>query len=209
MTRSILAVVLVLTGGAARASARELTLGLEGGWATLSNASQSAEAVFDGSSGGATFGASFRVGVGRSLFVGVSGRFFRKEGERAFVPATGGPAFPLGHPLTVRVVPVHALAGWRFRPQTSLVPYVALGVGATSYRETSTVGGLDEEPISQTKASGLGALGVEYGRGTVRFGIDLSYLLAPDTLGLGGVSAVYGEDDVGGFTAMGRVAFVF
>lgn len=208
MTRLALAVVLVCSAGATRASARELTLGVEGGWAMLS-ATRSAKAVFDGATGGATFGGSFRVGLGRSLFVGVNGRVFRKEGERAFVPSTGGQAFPLGHPLTLRVVPVHAMAGWRFLPGTSFVPYVALGAGATSYRETSTVGGVAEPPISQTKASGLAAAGLDYGRGRVRFGIDLSYLVAPDTLGLGGVSAVYGEDDVGGFTALGRVSFVF
>ena len=111
--------------------------------------------------------------------------------------------------MTVRVIPVHAQVGWRFRPAAQLVPYVALGAGATSYREESTVGGLAEDPITQTKASGLAAAGVEYGRGRIRFGLDLSYLVAPDTLGLGGVSAIYGEDDVGGFTALGRVSFVF
>lgn len=208
MIRSLV-VCLILTAGAASASAGDKVLGLEGGWAVLSNARQSAEAVFDGATGGPTFGGSFRFGVGRSLYVGVTGRFFRKEGERAFVASPGGQPFPLGHPLTVRVIPVHAQVGWRFRPSATLVPYVALGVGATSYREESTVGGLAEEPVSQTKASGLAAAGLEYGQGRVRFGLDLSYLTAPDSLGLGGVSAVYGEDDIGGFTVLGRVAFVF
>lgn len=207
MTRSLVAVAVVLAAGAP-AGAAEFALSLEGGWAALTNARKSAEAVFDGSSGGATFGASVTAGVGRSLYVGVGGRFFRKEGERAFVAAPGQPAFGLGHELTVRVVPVHALVGWRFRPGKRLSPYVGLGVGATSYHEESVVGGLAEEPVSETKPSGLVAAGVTYGQGRVRFGIDLSYSMAPDSLGAGGISAVYGEDDVGGLTAMGRIVFV-
>lgn len=208
MNRTLLAALVAVSAPAATASAREIALGVEGGWATLS-ATRSAKAVFDGETGGPTFGASLRVGVNRSLYVGLTGRFFSKDGERAFVASTGGEAFPLGHPLTMRVVPVHAVAGWRFRPDQPFVPYVSLGVGATSYHEESTVGGLPEDAINETKASGLGAAGVEYGRGRLRFGLDLSYLVAPDSLGLGGVSKAYGEDDVGGFAAQGRIAIVF
>lgn len=208
MIRSALTAAVLLAAYAAPAAAREVAVSLEGGWAALTNASQSAQAVFDGASGGPTFGASLRVGVTRSLYVGVGGRFFRKEGERAFVASAGSPSFPLGHPLTVRAIPAYAHAGWRFRPQARLVPYIGLGVGAVSYREESTVGGLAEPVVSQTKASGLVSGGVEYGQGRVRFGIDLSYSTAPDSLGLGGVSRVYGEDDVGGFTALGKIVFV-
>lgn len=207
MMRSVLA-ALILAAGAAPASAREVAIGLEGGWADLSNARQSAEAVFDGSTGGATFGADVRVSLTRSIYVGLGGRYFSKEGERAFVANAGAPPFGLGHPLSVRLIPVHALVGWRFRPQARLVPYVGLGVGVTSYHEESTVGGLDEPSVSETKASGLVAAGVEYGQGRVRFGIDLSYSTVPDSLGVGGVSSVYGEDDVGGFTALGRIVFI-
>jgi hypothetical protein len=208
MIRPLVAAAMVAVC-AGPASAGEMAISLEGGWAGLTSASKSAEAVFDGSSGGATFGGSFRLGVTRSLYVGVGGRYFSKDGERAFVAGPGQPAFGLGHPLSVRIVPVHALVGWRFRPQTSLVPYLGLGVGATSYREESTVGGLAEPEVSRTRASGLVDAGLEYGRGALRFGVDVSYMTAPDTLGLGGVSQVYGEDDVGGFTALGRIVFVF
>jgi hypothetical protein len=30
----------------------------------------------------------------------------------------------------------------------------------------------------------------------------------PDSLGVGGVSEVYGEDDIGGFTVVGKLTFV-
>jgi len=209
MVRSLAAAAFVIVASpAVPAVAGEWAIHLEGGWADLTNSSKSAKAVFDGASGGPTFGAGFRVDVTPSIYVGVGGRFFRKEGERAFVASAGSPAFGLGHPLTVRIVPVHAQAGWRFRPGGRLVPYVGLGVGVTSYHEESTIGGLDEPPVSQTKASGLVAGGLEYGQGRVRFGIDLSYSAVPNSLGVGGVSQVYGEDDVGGFTALGRIVFI-
>jgi hypothetical protein len=208
MLRSV-GVAALIAASAGAAAAGEVAIGLEGGWADLSNASQSAQAVFDGASGGPTFGASVRWSVTPSIYVSLGGRYFSKEGERAFVANAGAPAFGLGHPLTVRLIPVHAQVGWRFRPDTRLVPYVGLGIGATSYHEESTVGGLDEPSVSETKASGLVAGGVEYGQGRVRFGIDLSYSTVPDSLGVGGVSSVYGEDDVGGFTALGRIVFAF
>ena len=66
-----------------------MALGLEGGCGHPGNSSRSAEAVFDGETGGPTFGASFRVGIGRSLYVGVTGRFFSKDGERVFVADAG------------------------------------------------------------------------------------------------------------------------
>jgi hypothetical protein len=207
MMRSLV-VAAVVAASAGPAAAREVAVHVEGGWADLSNASQSAKAVFDGASGGPSFGAGVSVSMTRSLYVGLDGRFFQKDGERAFVATAGGPAFGLGHPLTVRLIPIHARVGWRFRPNTSLVPYVALGIGATSYHEESTVGDLPEPTVSETKASGLFAGGLEYGQGRIRFGIDLSYSTVPDSLGVGGVSRAYGEDDVGGFTAMGRIVFL-
>ena len=70
------------------------------------------------------------------------------------------------------------------------------------------MGGLAEPEISQTKASGHVATGLEYGQGRLRFGVELSYSTVPDALGLGGVSRVYGEDDLGGFTALGKIVFV-
>ena len=198
----------IVAAVAGPAAAGEVAIHLEGGWMDLTNASQSAQAVFDGASGGFAFGAGVRVSLTRSIYVGLGGRYFSKEGERVFVANEGSPPFGLGHPLTVRLIPVHAQVGWRFRPEARFVPYVGLGIGATSYHEESTVGGLDEPDVSETKASGLVAAGVEYGQGRFRFGLDLSYSTVPDSLGVGGVSSVYGEDDVGGFTAMGRIIFV-
>jgi hypothetical protein len=179
----------------------------DAGYYDMTNASNSAKAVFDGSSGGFAFGGLARLDVGTSFFAGVGARVFKKDGQRAFVAGPGEPSFPLGHPLKVRVLPVYGLFGYRFRSDASLVPYVGLGVGLTSYREESTVGG-ELTMNSTSKVSGHAVAGLEYGRGRLRFAVEAMYMTAPDTIGLDGVSNIYGEDDVGGVSAVGRIVFV-
>ena len=193
---------------AAASAAAQTSVSLDGGYQHLTNSSQSAEAVL-GSPGGLTLGASFRYPLGRSMFVGAAARFFRKDGERVFVAEPGAPVFPLGHPLTVQIVPVYATFGWRFLPDAALVPYAGAGAGAAFYRETSTVAGVELDPVSRTKASGLLFAGAEYGRGRFRFGMEGSYSIVPGALDAGGVGDVYDESDVGGLAVVGRVVFVF
>src|ERR1700741_2730330 len=91
----------LLMGAVAPAGARAdgFAIALEGGSYDMTNASKSAKAVFDGSSGGLTYGAFVRTSLGRSWFVGVGARMFRKDGERAFAADKDSPSFTLGHPL--------------------------------------------------------------------------------------------------------------
>ncbi|MET0555815.1 MAG: hypothetical protein ABW221_22435 [Vicinamibacteria bacterium] len=193
---------------AAASAAAQTSVSLDGGYQDLTNAGRSAQAVFE-SSGGPVFGASVRFGLGRSAFVGATARFFRKEGERAFVAEPSAPVFRLGHPLAVRIVPAYATFGWRFSPDAAFVPYAGAGAGVAFYRETSTVAEIDEDPVSLTKPSGLAFAGLEYGRGSLRFGLEASYALVPNALEAGGVAEVYDENDVGGFAVAGRVVLVF
>jgi hypothetical protein len=62
---------------------------------------------------------------------------------------------------------------------------------------------------SLTKTGFTGAGGIEVGRGLLRFGAELGYTTASSAIGVGGVSKVYGEDDIGGFYAIGKVAVAF
>ena len=41
-----------------------------------------------------------------------------------------------------------------------------------------------------------------------RFGGEVMYSLVPNTIGFGGVSEIYGEDDIGGLSAVLRISFV-
>jgi hypothetical protein len=51
------------------------------------------------------------------------------------------------------------------------------------------------------------AAGFDHGRGPVRVGAELMFTTIPDSAGIGGVSAVYEERDLGGVTLVGRIAF--
>lgn len=197
---------LATAGAASAAEPDRWSLSFEGGYLGLQSASKSAKAVFDGSSGGGVFGGSLRFGLSRSFFVGAAARVFNKDGERVFVADAASPVFKLGHPLKVRLVPVYGFVGYRFRPQTTLVPYVAVGGGVTSFREESTVGGLLD---SQTRSKGSAHFmaGLDYRTGNVGLGLEALWSTVPNSIGLGGVSQVYGETNLGGFSLLGRFSF--
>jgi hypothetical protein len=188
------------------AGAGETFLTLDGGWYDMSNASQSANAIF-GASGGATIGFSGQYGLGESFFIRAGARFFQRDGERVFVESPGSEVFRLGHPLTVRIIPAYGLVGFRFLEGASLRPFIGIGGGATSYDEESTIAG-EVRSYTATKPMGMAVAGLDYGRGKVRFGGEVAYALVPNTIGTEGVSLVYGEDDVGGLTAVVRISFV-
>jgi hypothetical protein len=175
------------------------------GYYDLTAAKESAKAVF-GSSGGGIFGAGGRYRFDNGLFVAAGASFFKKTGERVFVAEPGAEVFPLGHPLELKLIPIEATIGWRFGGGGLLTPYIGVGGGLVSYSEESTVAGITEKE-SSTKGSSHVLAGVELGRGSLRFGIEAGYSIVPSTIGLGGVSKIYGEDDVGGFRVLGKIIF--
>lgn len=189
------------------AAAQGLAVDVAAGYQDLTQAKSSAKAVFDGKSGGVLFGGGLRYGLGEHVFIAGWGRYFSKDGERVFVASASGPVFRLGHPLKVRIVPVQATLGYRIG-KGSLVPYLGAGGGITSYHEESSVGGLVTS-TSQTKASGHILAGVEYGSGSLRFAAESAYTLVPSAIGLGGVSKVYGETDIGGLSLVGKLVLAF
>jgi hypothetical protein len=195
----------VFLAGAGEAAA-DWAIGAEGGYSEMTNADKSAKAIFDGSTGGGTIGGFVRFGFSQSFFLEAHGRYFQREGERVFVAAPGSEVFRLGHPLTIRLIPVYGMIGYRFGQSSRWAPYVTVGAGATSYHEKSDVAGL-VETSSATKFSTHGALGVDFLAGAVRFGVEVGYSSVPNTIGESGVSKVYGEKDVGGLTVLARLGF--
>lgn len=184
-----------------------LAFDVAAGWQDLTSARDSAKAVFDGSSGGFTFGGGVRYDFGFGLSVGGFVRYFKKDGERVFVASPGGEVFRLGHPLSVRLVPVQGTLGWRFG-RGSLRPYLGGGAGFTSFEEQSSVGGVTES-ASETKFSAHALGGIELGSGSLRVAAEAMWTTVSDSLGVGGVSQVYGEKDVGGLSLVGKVVFTF
>lgn len=205
--RRLVPAALLLAALATPSAAQDLKIALEGGWYDWTNAKNSAKAVFD-KAGGPVGGLSLEYGFGRSLFGRAGVRFNRMTGERAFVAAPGQPAFRLGHPLTAEVIPVYGMVGFRFGGGRSLSPYVGIGGGITSYSEESEVAG-ETFTTSKTAGMGMAAAGLDLGAGRIRFGLEGAYASAPGALGDAGVSRVYDEDDVGGFSVLARVVFAF
>lgn len=183
----------------------------EAGYRTLS-ATKSADAVF-GSSSGLTLGGSVQYAFGRGPFVRGGYRHFGKEGQKVFLADATSPAYPLGFPLKASIASIDVVGGWRFKlggkkPQ-AFVPYLGVGLELASYNEESTVAGLVEKnDQSKTGFQFLG--GLEYkGFGKLVLAAEVAYALVPNGLGVGGVSKIYGEDDIGGFRVVGRLGYRF
>ena len=100
--------------------------------------------------------------------------------------------------------PLDIAAGWRLDGRIS--PYVGAGLSRISYEETSQFATADEN----VDESGTGLL--------VQGGVDVSvtrwlhlggearYRNVKAALGAAGVSAIFGEDSIGGFSASFRLS---
>ena len=205
-TATLLAATALLGLAARPAAPGEIPVEAHGGYFEMA-AENSASAVFD-STGGPTFGGAVRYNVWRGAFVSAGARTFSREGERVFVQGPSSPVQKLGFPLSIRLTPIVLQAGYRFRHGHMLVPYVAAGVAITSYTEESEVAG-ETFNTDSTHTGFVGSAGLEVGRGTFRFGAEVGFSAVPDAVGLGGVSKVYGEDDLGGWHAVGKVIVAF
>ena len=200
-----------LAGPAASARAQSFGVDVEAGYAALS-ASQSADAVF-GSSGGFTLGGSAQYALKKGMFVRAGYRHFGKDGEKVFLADANSPAFPLGFPLTVTLNSIDILGGWRFKlggqKPSRFVPYLAAGLLISSYHEQSTVADLVEKS-DQTKTGFQFLGGLELRAfGKLTLAAEGAYAIVPNAIGVGGVSEIYGEDDIGGFRVMGRLGYRF
>jgi hypothetical protein len=201
-----LAAVALLALAVPPTHAGELAFEAHAGYYQLA-AEKSASAVF-GSRGGPTFGGAVRYTVWRGVFVSAGVRTFSKDGERVFVASPASPVQKLGFPLKVQLTPIVLEAGYRLRDAHLVVPYAAVGVSISKYKEESEVAG-EAFNEDRTKAGLVGALGVEVGRGHFRLGAEVGYSSATDAVGIGGVSRVYGENDLGGLHAIGKAIFAF
>jgi len=170
-------------------------------------AENSANAVL-GSRGGVTFGGGARFAFDNGIFIAAGYRAFSRDGERVFVASPSSPVARLGFPLSVKVNPLLLTGGYRFRQGRLIVPYAGLGLNLTSFKEESEVAG-ERYSESRTKAGFHLLGGVEIGRGLVRFAGEVTWSTVPDAVGFGGVTEVYGENNLGGVTILGKIAVAF
>jgi hypothetical protein len=199
MRRLLLAITAVAASSSTRAHAANVALELRGGYADLTGIHSTADKLFN-SRGGGLLGGAVRVDLGPRWFVRAGGEHLSKSGQRVFAADPSLPVFNTGFPLDFSLTQAYGDVAFRFASSSDLRAYVGAGAGAAWAKATSTIAGeVDEE--SNTKFAARGILGASYGRGHVQFGVELVYSLIPNAAGILDVSKIYGEKDLGGFSA--------
>jgi len=151
-----------------------------------------------GTGGGATVGGGAEVRIG-NLFLGGSIDRYRQTGQRVLV--IDREVFGLGVPDTISLVPMKALAGWRFE-HGNATPYVGGGIGTVLFTEESLAADPGEN-IQTRFTSYHGVAGVEIRNGWVATAFEVEYSRIPDSIGFGGASAAFQESNLGG--VVGRI----
>lgn len=175
-----------------------------GGFAMVGRVNLAAVESFDailGQASGPIFGGGARVGLPfGGLFVDIGAWRYRDEGERVFV--SNGVVYPLNIPVEVTITPLEITAGWRFRvPRLARVtPYVGGGLTSMKYRETSDFSSASEDVEETFNGYHLmGGAEVRIMR-WIGAAAEVAWTTVPDSIGQGGVSAAFNEDDLGGTT---------
>ena len=125
------------------------------------------------------------------------------DGERVFIE--DGDVLEVNIPLEVKMRPVDLAAGWRLA-FGRVSPYVGAGVTFFRYEETAE-GNDPDENVDESKSGPLFLGGVDVSiLSWLHAGGEIRYRQVTGILGLGGVSAEFGEDDAGGLTAAVRIS---
>jgi opacity protein-like surface antigen len=169
------------------------------GYVSLGTMRFAAHDSFDlitGSSGKTGFGVGGTfTHLWRGVFADVSFWQHKPAGERVFVD--GGTTYPLGIPIRITFRPIDLVGGWKIDGK-SIQPYFGGGVTLMSYKEESDFA-ITSDEVDEHKTGGLVLAGVDVPLGRfVRVGGEYRYRTVTGVLGEGGVSAILGEDQLGG-----------
>jgi len=188
----------------AEAKAGSFTFLVDGGLRTMSNSADTERAIFDSPGFGLGLGATWDPNP-RWRF-GLDARWISRDGERAFAADRTSPAFRLGHPLNLTMYQGVATLSRRFQKFWGIAPYVSAGGGLAWWKERSDTAGL-VETSDATAALIEARLGFERTHGRLRYGIEGGITFIPNAIGVGGISQVYEESDLGGAFVVARIGF--
>ena len=176
---------------------------------TVFSATQSFKAIL-GRPAGPLFGGGVELGFSNRLFVSVAASRFRRTGHRVF--AFQGQVFDLNEPATITITPLEVTAGYRHTRRAQpgaraaapakLIPYVGGGVGFHKYTETSAHS-TDADDVHATFTGYHVQGGVEMPvQKWMALAAEAQFASVPNALGKdpNGVSSLYKEHDLGGFT---------
>jgi opacity protein-like surface antigen len=166
---------------------------MEGG-VIVFNARESFQALFGGSSGGA-FGGGLELQY-RRFFLRAGVERVAKTGERVFV--FEGEVFPLAIEDKVTITPLSAVVGYRFARLGPATLFAGAGVGSYKLTETAVLGDVSES-VEERFTGFQGLVGAEFRINRwIGVAADVQYATVPRSLGTGGVSEVFAEEDLGG-----------
>ena len=139
------------------------------------------------------------------LFASAEVEWFTMRGERAFV--LDDQVFRLGIEDVITVVPISMTVGYHFGRSPMARPYAGAGFGVFIYQEHA-----DFADSGDDLSENFGSLHVLGGVDLVRrrrisTAVEGRYTWVRDSIGEGGVSAGFGETDLGGFTVKIKVLF--
>ena len=161
---------------------------------TLWDAQDSFDTIV-GSPFGSVFGGGAQVVLPSGAFVQVSVDRFRETGTRALVSGTR--IFTLQSDTQITVMPILATAGFRSAAYGRVVPYGGAGVGWHRLTEEAPL----EETVTRDKVGFHVLGGAEIPvLPWVSVAGEVQWATVPKALGETGVSAVFGEKDLGGTT---------
>ena len=190
-------------GWKARNSGRLMVRGFGHGGGMLFSASDSFKAIF-GRSVNSIYGAGAQVVLPSGIFVQGSIDQFRHTGTRALV--SGSQVFTVDVPNRVTLTPLQVTVGYRDYNLPKVATYAGGGVGWHRFQEESpTVPGADSFTQRKMGYHVLAGAEVPVARWVWVAG-EVQWATVPKGLGETGVSAVFGEDDLGGTTF--RVKFL-
>lgn len=192
----VMAAVLALTCGLAAPARAQVGVLVHGAYDSTTLAStESFEAITGTSSMEGVMVGLTLTRLWRGVFLDVAAGRRTLEGERVFVHA--GTVFRLGIPTTIEWRPLDISAGWRM-PAGRFTPYAGIGMTTIAYKESADFAQTgDDVSESATGLLLLGGIDVSVWR-WVSLGGEVRYRSVTGVLGVGGVSDVFGEDQLGG-----------
>jgi guanyl-specific ribonuclease Sa len=193
----------ILTGTSSLASAQAIGASVYGTYGTTSlTASNTFEAAAGTSRKSAPGIGGTVTGLWRGLFVDVAFTQYKLDAQRVFIDQ--GTVFPLGIPVRVTMRPFDIVGGWRHKGRSRVSPYGGAGLVFFQYQEDSdfAIAG-DDVSERQTGVVVLAGADVRVVR-LVSVGGEFRYRAVDGVLGLGGVSQVFGDDQLGGLSFAAR-----
>jgi hypothetical protein len=191
---------------AAPASAQQQPLSVRGYMTygnTVFSSTETLEAITGETSKAGIGGGATVVGIWRGLFADVGISQQELDGQRVF--EDDGTIYPLGIPVTIRMRPVDVAGGWRFL-FGRLSPYAGAGVSFIDYEEKGDFAGPSDD-VSESKSGALFLAGLDVA--VIRWihaGAEFRYRAVKGVLGDGGVSEIFGEDQIGGYAFAVRIS---